>query len=125
MTKTERRLKQFAVENNFKQHLIQVGKWNGYVDDKMDISSVRQLISASLDYLCIIKRDNIVGEELTNHLIDWYQQVRNLFPSVELFQQFVEIVENNKCDYIPSSINSKYKDLGYINEEIEDKWWSR
>jgi hypothetical protein len=125
MTKTERRLKQFAVENNFKQHLIQVGKWNGYVDDKMDISSVRQLISASLDYLCIIKRDNIVGEELTNHLIDWYQQVRNLFPSVELFQQFVEIVENNKCDYIPSNLNSKYKDLGYVNEEIEDKWWSR
>jgi len=124
MTTTEKQLKQLMVQNNFKQHLMDNGKWFGYADDKISITEVRQLIAAALDYLCEVKRMKPEGEDAVNFVISWYQKIRVLFPSKELFEEFVAIVDANKCDYIPHHLSSTYKEYGYTNDYVENKWWS-
>jgi hypothetical protein len=118
MTKTEKKLKRMMIENGFFNHLYNTRLlWN----DKIDIDVVRDVISICLDWLKYKKTLHLLKAD---DQIDWYLRFKKYFPTYQLFEEFVEILENNKCDYSCSQPQRDYVDDGYITEEFYNKYWN-
>lgn len=118
MTKTEKKLKRMMVENGFLDHLHKNKlSW----EDKIDVGIVRDYITICLDWLYYKKTLHLLKAD---DQIDWYLRFKKYFPTYELFEEFVEIVENNKCDYGCRQPQQSNVDDGYITEEFYNKYWN-
>ena len=123
MTITEKRLKRLMIENGFLKHLTKRDEnyhrlmWS----DKIDVGIVREIISICLDWL-YYKKDlhNLTADDQ----IDWYERFKKYFPTYQLFEEFVEILENNKCDYKCRQPQQRMVDDGYITQEFYEKYWN-
>jgi hypothetical protein len=52
-----------------------------------------------------------------------YEYHRKYFPTPQLMEEFIEILENNKCDYGCREPQIDYVKRGYITEEWYEKYW--
>lgn len=123
MTITEKRLKRLMIENGFLKHLTKRDEnyhrlmWS----DKIDVGIVREIISICLDWL-YYKKD--LHHLTADDQIDWYERFKKYFPTYQLFEEFVEILENNKCDYSCRQPQQRMVDDGYITQEFYEKYWN-
>jgi hypothetical protein len=120
MTITEKRLKRLMIENGFLNHLHQRPRllWS----DTIDVGVVREFITICIDWLKYKKQ--YIHHLTADDQIDWYENYKRYFPTYQLFEEFVEIVENNKCDYGCRQPQREMVDNGYITQEFYNKYWN-
>ena len=122
MTITEKRLKRLMIENGFLNHLRKRDENHHRLmwSDTITVGVVREIISICLDWLRYKKTLHLLKPD---DQIDWYFKFKKYFPTYQLFDEFVEILENNKCDYSCRQPQQEYVDDGYITQEFYNKYW--
>jgi hypothetical protein len=118
MTVTEKKLKQFMIVNGFYNHLNKSGLiWS----DKIDVGIVREFVTICLDWLHF---KQVLSNTSADTQIDWYLNYKKYFPTAQLMEDFVEILENNKCDYKCRQPQRRHFEEGYITEEFYNEYWN-